>query len=84
MVPLSVSIQQKYCFASNLSLPGCSHVGPLFTIEEQGWACDVMYTSATHARPIPYVTDFVRLAVFMAMFSQLSNVEFEQTRPKSG
>ena len=49
VVVLSLFMQQKYVFASKSSSPGHSHVGVLFTNEEQKrWAHDVMITHFCH------------------------------------
>ena len=82
---LSLLIQQKYQFASNLSSPGYSCVDSLFTNEEAfGIICCVIirldhviiYTSATHAILVYDVTGFFKMIVLLAMFSWLSNISF--------
>ena len=48
-VVLSIFLQKKHFFASNLSSSGCSHIGPKFTNKEQTkkLTCDIIDTCAT-------------------------------------
>ena len=53
-------MQQNYIFVSDLSSTGHSHIGSLFTNEEQkekNVACEVVHTSGTHASFVRDVTD---------------------------
>lgn len=83
MVIPSVFMQQLYFFVLNLS-SGHSHVGLFLTSEEQKRVCDVTYMDATHARYIHGITDKVKMATLMAVFSnfQMSNL-YKGTRHKS-
>ena len=81
MVVVSIFMQQKYFFALNSS--GCSHVGSLFTGEEQKrLAGDVTHEGATYARRVHDITNLVKMAALRAVFQKLSNVNFQQTRPQ--
>ena len=40
-----------------------------------------LYTAGTHAKCSPDIKDSVKIAVLLLVFPQLSNSDFEQTRP---
>ena len=64
-------------FAWNWKSSGSSHVGSLFTKEDQKNAgSDVMCTSVTHAGLVHDVTDMTQAAPLKAVFSRLLNVVF--------
>ena len=63
-----------FFFASNLSFLGCSHVDLLFADEEEEKVGSV-YVNATHAKHVHGITDFVKVAVPIATFLQLSNTD---------
>ena len=79
VIVLSISVQQKNSFlALNLNSSKCSHIGLLFTNEEKkkvGWwhLCHMWQPCSWGLR--------LRLPE-MAMFSQLLNIDFEDTRPR--
>ena len=66
-----------FVFPSNLSFPGHKHVSSLFThieLKKIGW--DKTYATAMHTRHVNDVTDTVNMAALTAVFSRLSNVDF--------